>query len=299
MASPSKGDKTKPRLKLVSGPKVKELERAVCHPSLSGVLVISLFLCGGLALALYYFKIRTAAREIASPMVVFNASDFNEPSPKVSVLKTPKAPPLLRQKKIYQLEPIQSEASLPVPLDLEILEDKAAAELETRQEILIHEEKEQLRLEREEQRRQHQLAELKNKRRREQEIARQKKARDQRIASRKKSENQRVAQKESDDKKRGALAKRIVSKPTVNRRVSPAYPYAARRAGHEGTALVSVTVRADGRVGAASIKRSSGYGNLDASALKAIRKWRFTPARNGAGSAVSYQVSVPVTFRLN
>ena len=77
----------------------------------------------------------------------------------------------------------------------------------------------------------------------------------------------------------------------------PRYPDIARRRGLEGTVLLQVLVLDDGRVGEASIRRSSTHRLLDAAALDAIRDWRFAPgSQNGKPAAMA--VEIPVIFRL-
>jgi len=79
--------------------------------------------------------------------------------------------------------------------------------------------------------------------------------------------------------------------------VKPRYPEVARRAGVEGTTLVKAYVRADGSVGSAEVRRSSGNPVLDGAALDAIRAARFVPAAR-AGFPVAVWVEVPIHFKL-
>lgn len=78
----------------------------------------------------------------------------------------------------------------------------------------------------------------------------------------------------------------------------PAYPGAARQRGYEGDVLIAAEVRADGRIGAVRVKRSSGYASLDDSALEAVRAWRFEPARR-MGAVVDAWVEIPIRFKLS
>ena len=77
----------------------------------------------------------------------------------------------------------------------------------------------------------------------------------------------------------------------------PRYPELARKRGQQGQVTLLVRVNAEGGVQNAIIQTGSGYSLLDKSALDAVKKWRFRPARlNGlpvAGSAL-----VTVEFRL-
>jgi len=78
----------------------------------------------------------------------------------------------------------------------------------------------------------------------------------------------------------------------------PVYPGAARQRGYEGDVLIAAEVRADGRIGAVRIKRTSGYASLDDSAVEAVRVWRFEPARR-MGAAVDAWVEIPIRFKLS
>ena len=98
--------------------------------------------------------------------------------------------------------------------------------------------------------------------------------------------------------RQAALAKRVVAKPSPTRRTPPRYPTSARRAGHEGTTYITATITASGTVSSPRISTSSGHSSLDNAALAAVKRWRFSPARNGLGKAVSYQLRIPVTFQL-
>ncbi len=78
----------------------------------------------------------------------------------------------------------------------------------------------------------------------------------------------------------------------------PRYPERARAEGREGTALLKVTVLSTGKVGEALIEQSSGHTDLDRSAVEAVMKWTFLPARRGENPVVS-SVRIPVTFALD
>ena len=80
--------------------------------------------------------------------------------------------------------------------------------------------------------------------------------------------------------------------------VKPEYPYIARKRGYEGKVVVRLLIGKDGRVKRLFLVKSSGYKVLDRSALKALKNWKFSPARI-AGAPVEYWVEVPVVFRLS
>lgn len=78
---------------------------------------------------------------------------------------------------------------------------------------------------------------------------------------------------------------------------APIYPMAARRMGWQGKVLVSVEVRADGRAGQVQVQQSSGHQVLDEAALRAVRNWRFSPARQ-AGQLIDKRFLIPIPFVL-
>jgi protein TonB len=77
----------------------------------------------------------------------------------------------------------------------------------------------------------------------------------------------------------------------------PTYPAAAREQRLEGTVLLDVHVRPDGRVGQVRVKQTSGSPLLDTAARDSVRQWTFVPARRGARAVESW-VEVPVIFSL-
>jgi len=78
---------------------------------------------------------------------------------------------------------------------------------------------------------------------------------------------------------------------------APAYPPLSRRLNEEGRVLLRVWVRPDGTAERVEIARSSGFDRLDRSAIEAVARWRFVPARQGT-QAVAASVLVPVAFVL-
>jgi len=88
-----------------------------------------------------------------------------------------------------------------------------------------------------------------------------------------------------------------VVRPRYDRNPKPPYPRIARRKGYEGVVVLKVEIRPDGRVGEILVKKSSGYPVLDQSALKAVRQWRFIPAKRG-GDRIRMWAEVPIRFEL-
>ena len=88
-----------------------------------------------------------------------------------------------------------------------------------------------------------------------------------------------------------------VATPNYKKNNPPAYPLSARRRNYEGTVLLDVLVRRDGRVGSIRVAESSGHKSLDQSAIRGVRKWTFHPGKRG-GEPVEMWVKVPIRFRL-
>jgi protein TonB len=86
--------------------------------------------------------------------------------------------------------------------------------------------------------------------------------------------------------------------PQYGRNPLPLYPSLARKMGHEGVVLLAAEILSDGHVGQLVVKKSSGFPTLDQSALDAVKRWKFIPAK-WLGKAVSAWVDVPVKFRLS
>ena len=79
--------------------------------------------------------------------------------------------------------------------------------------------------------------------------------------------------------------------------VPPVYPYRARRKEIEGRVVLRVQVLPGGTARSVEVLSSSGHAILDRAALKAVRAWRFVPAKRG-GVPVAGAIDVPITFRL-
>lgn len=111
-----------------------------------------------------------------------------------------------------------------------------------------------------------------------------------------------AAQKEAERRAaaaNAAAAKQVASRPALKKSSTPNYPKSARSKGQQGTAKVQVTVTSSGKVSSPRLITSSGHRALDSSALAAVKRYRFYPAKNGLGQAISYPVVIPITFRLN
>jgi protein TonB len=77
----------------------------------------------------------------------------------------------------------------------------------------------------------------------------------------------------------------------------PSYPRAARRAGREGMVVLRVLVDTDGNAAVVTVQGTSGHTDFDEAACSAVKKWRFSPARQGQKPISSFH-DVKVRFRL-
>lgn len=78
---------------------------------------------------------------------------------------------------------------------------------------------------------------------------------------------------------------------------APIYPALSRKRGEHGVVLLRVYVLADGSAEQIEIFESSGYSRLDDAAVRAVKRWRFVPAKLGADTVAAW-VRVPVRFDL-
>jgi protein TonB len=88
-----------------------------------------------------------------------------------------------------------------------------------------------------------------------------------------------------------------VARPELAGVVRPRYPLAARRRGEEGRVTVRVRVDAVGAAHEARVSHSSGSRDLDQTALEAVAKATFHPARQG-GTLVDAECDLVFEFRL-
>jgi protein TonB len=78
----------------------------------------------------------------------------------------------------------------------------------------------------------------------------------------------------------------------------PAYPALARRLGEQGRVRLSLAISATGEVTAATVVQSSGFADLDQTAVNwVIGHWKYKPATHG-GVAVPSQSLAIVVFNL-
>ncbi len=76
------------------------------------------------------------------------------------------------------------------------------------------------------------------------------------------------------------------------------YPKIAQRRGWEGTVLLDLKLDSDGNVLSATVRESSGYDALDNQALKMVEKASPFPPPPKALQGRSFNITVPVSFKL-
>lgn len=79
----------------------------------------------------------------------------------------------------------------------------------------------------------------------------------------------------------------------------PAYPISAVRKGYEGWVVVSYIVEPDGTTSNAVVEKSSGGKVFEKEALKAIKKWRYTPAYENGKAIQQCHNSVQLDFKIS
>jgi protein TonB len=79
---------------------------------------------------------------------------------------------------------------------------------------------------------------------------------------------------------------------------APAYPTISRRLKEEGIVILELLILPDGKVGEVRVKKSSGFERLDKTAMKAVKRWRYLPAKRG-DEPISYWYLQPLEFSLN
>ena len=98
---------------------------------------------------------------------------------------------------------------------------------------------------------------------------------------------------------RSALSSKGLQKKGVGLRytVPAIYPRIAKKEGWEGTVTLLVVVDVKGKPAEITVDKSSGYKVLDNAAIHAVRKWIFSPAKDG-NIPIRSSVKLPVHFSL-
>ncbi|MGJ8620191.1 MAG: energy transducer TonB [Methylophilaceae bacterium] len=111
-----------------------------------------------------------------------------------------------------------------------------------------------------------------------------------------------VEQKAAPEPLKATKVEEIIEQPKFGvaylNNPAPNYPRLSRRIGEEGRVLLKVLVSEQGAANAVEIDKSSGFARLDQSAVDAVKRWKFVPARKGT-QALSAYVLVPINFLLD
>ncbi|OGX08133.1 MAG: hypothetical protein A2Z88_02120 [Omnitrophica WOR_2 bacterium GWA2_47_8] len=91
--------------------------------------------------------------------------------------------------------------------------------------------------------------------------------------------------------------KAIQARASYLKNPAPYYPLEARQKGWEGLVLLEALVDIQGSAIELKILRSSGHSVLDHAAMKAVKNWKFNPARMGSVPIESL-VQIPIRFYL-
>lgn len=78
----------------------------------------------------------------------------------------------------------------------------------------------------------------------------------------------------------------------------PAYPQIARERKQQGTVVLEILILPDGTVGEVKIKESSGFKLLDNTAVRAVKRWKYIPAKRG-DEPIAYWYLQPLEFTLH
>jgi len=85
--------------------------------------------------------------------------------------------------------------------------------------------------------------------------------------------------------------------PSPTLKTQPIYPSTLLKKGIGGKVLITAVISTSGQVVKANIKGSSGYSELDNSALQAVLKWKFKPGKRN-GKDVQATCIIPYTFEV-
>ncbi|CAM3422912.1 energy transducer TonB [Parendozoicomonas haliclonae] len=105
---------------------------------------------------------------------------------------------------------------------------------------------------------------------------------------------------QAEEEAQGASSEyRLMESPRfAGRQTPPAYPYRARKMGHEGTVMLEIRLNREGRIDSLEVLESSGHASLDRAALKAVSGWQFLPLLE-QGRGIPSRVRIPVRFKLS
>ncbi len=88
------------------------------------------------------------------------------------------------------------------------------------------------------------------------------------------------------------------TRPTIISSLKPIYPRVARESGWEGTVIVRTFINTNGVPGQVKIRKTCGHPTLDQAAQKAVKNWKFQPAKDG-NIPIAKWVDIPIKFNLH
>ncbi|MBI5374601.1 MAG: energy transducer TonB [Candidatus Schekmanbacteria bacterium] len=93
-----------------------------------------------------------------------------------------------------------------------------------------------------------------------------------------------------------------MTKPEPLEKVEPIYPDKARKEGIEGTVILQIVIGPTGNVEKANLltvipPKARGFGFED-TAIQAILKWKFSPAKDANWENVRVYYNAPIVFKL-
>ncbi|WP_341662032.1 energy transducer TonB [Vibrio sp.] len=114
------------------------------------------------------------------------------------------------------------------------------------------------------------------------------------------STKEKISQSQLATSHQGATTKPVlIKKPSfLSKPVQPIYPRLARKRGLTGVVTYEVWLDEDGQQMSQQLISSSGQTILDKSALKAIKKWKFSP-HSINGQKIAHRVRIPVRFNMD
>ena len=113
----------------------------------------------------------------------------------------------------------------------------------------------------------------------------------QQLSNKVKSPSDEANLKSLRESERISCAPPLVSPPASAAAMPAKYPAQAMRQHHQGVVIVQVELAADGSVTGDSVYQSSGFLDLDRSAMEAVRGWHFD-------TRLGLSLRVPVRFNL-
>ncbi|MDP0588058.1 MAG: TonB family protein [Candidatus Endonucleobacter bathymodioli] len=89
----------------------------------------------------------------------------------------------------------------------------------------------------------------------------------------------------------------LITSPSIVRMIQPKYPKYCRHKHIEGTTHLEIEIDETGKITIVTILKSSGFEQLDRSALAAVKQWIFKPAQHH-NTCIKSTVRQPVSFQI-